>query len=72
MSGMHSPCPALLDVACKLKAKPMPPILDGFLAHVYASLMQEIFNIPQRERKPHIQHNSKLDDLRAGFEIAEG
>ena len=61
--------PALLDVAYKLKARPM---LDGFLAHVYASLMQEIFNIPQRERKPHIQHNSKLDDLRAGFEIAEG
>ena len=47
MSGMHYPYPALLDVACKLKAKPMPPILDGFLAHFYASLMQEIFNIPQ-------------------------
>ena len=24
------------------------------------------------KRKPHIQHNCKMDDLRAGFEIAEG
>ena len=23
-------------------------------------------------QKPHIQHNGKLDDLRAGFEIAKG
>ena len=33
--------------------------------------MQEVFNISQWEWEPHIQHNCKLDDLRAGFEITE-
>ena len=26
MTGLHAPCPALLDLACELRAKPMQPI----------------------------------------------
>ena len=37
-----------------------------------SSLIKKVFNISQIEWRPHIQHNCRLDDLRAGFEIAEG
>ena len=50
----------------------MPPVPYGFIAYVHASFMQEVFHISQRKWKPHIQHDCKLDDLGAGFEIAEG
>ena len=33
--------------------------------------MQKVFYISQGEWEPHIQHNCKLDDLRAGFEVLE-
>ncbi len=49
----------------------MPPVPNRFIAHIDTAFMQEVFYISQRKRKPHIQHNRKLDDLRAGFEIAE-
>ena len=49
----------------------MPPIPNRFIAYVNASFMQEVFYISKLEWKPHIEHNCKLDDLRAGFEIAE-
>ena len=71
ITGLHAPCPALLDLACELRAKPMPPIPNRFIAYVNASFMQEVFYISKLEWKPHIEHNCKLDDLRAGFEIAE-
>ena len=30
ITGMHSPCPALFNLVCKLKAKPMPPSSNSF------------------------------------------
>ena len=50
----------------------MPPVPNRFIAHIDIAFMQKVFYISQREWKPHIQHNCKLDDLGAGFEIAEG
>ena len=50
----------------------MPLIPYESMAFVNVSFMQEVFNISQRKWKSYIQHNCKLDDLRAGFEIAEG
>ena len=50
----------------------MPPVPNRFIAHIGTALMQKVFYISQQKWKPHIQHNCKLDDLRAGFEIAEG
>ena len=49
----------------------MPPVPNGFIAYVHTAFMQKVFYISQRERKPYIQHNCELDDLRAGFEIAK-
>ncbi|WP_282151449.1 alpha/beta-hydrolase family protein [Ruegeria atlantica] len=33
--------------------------------------MQQIFDIPKRERETDVQHHCKANDLRAGFEILE-
>ena len=49
----------------------MPPVPNGFIAYIYASFMQKVFYISKRERKSYIQHDCKLDDIRAGFEVAE-
>ncbi len=41
------------------------------MAHVDASLVQQIFDIPKRERKSDVQHHRKADDLGIGFEVAK-
>ncbi|WP_245306361.1 hypothetical protein [Roseovarius aestuariivivens] len=41
------------------------------MADIDAALMQQILDIPQREREPDIHHNRQADDLSAGFEILE-
>ena len=72
MTGLHSSCPALFDLVCKLRAEPVPPIPNGFINYGQATFMKKIFHVPQREWKSHIKHHRKLDDLRTSFEIAEG
>ena len=54
-----------------LSDKPVPPVPDRFIAYIYPTLMQQVFYISKGERKSYIQHDCKLDDLRAGFKIAE-
>jgi hypothetical protein len=71
ITGLHTPCPALLDLACEQRTEPMPPVPNRFIAHIDTTFMQEVFYISQREWEPHIQHNCKLDNLWTGFEIAE-
>ena len=39
MTGLYSPCHRLFDLACKLRAKPMPQVPNGFIANIYASFM---------------------------------
>ncbi len=41
------------------------------MADVDASLVQQVFDIPQRKWKPDVQHYRKTDDLGTGFEILE-
>ena len=45
MTGLHSPCPALFDLTCELRAKPMPPVPYGFIAYIHTAFMQEVFDI---------------------------
>ncbi len=42
------------------------------MAHIDASLVQQVFDIPQRKWKPDVQHHRKTEDLGTGFEILEG
>ncbi len=41
------------------------------MAHVDASLVQQIFDISKRERETDVQHHRKADDLGTGFEVLE-
>ncbi len=59
------------DLSSKHRAKPIPPIPDSFVAHVDASLVQQVFDIPKRERETNVQHHCKADDLGTGFEVLE-
>lgn len=42
-----------------------------FVTHVDASLMEEVFDISQRQRKSNIHHDCTLDDLGRCLELAE-
>ena len=72
VARLQAPCSSLFDLACELSVKPLPPVQDRFTAYVHASFMQKAFYVPKWEWKSHIQHNCKLDDLWAGFEVAKG
>ncbi|MEP4766577.1 MAG: hypothetical protein ABJY83_01640 [Roseibium sp.] len=41
------------------------------MAHVDASLVQQIFDIPKRKRETDVQHDRKADDLVTGFKVLE-
>ena len=71
VAWLHTPCPTFFEVTCQPRAKPVPPVENKFTAYVHASFMQKVFHVSQWERKPHIKHNCKLDNLRTGFEVAE-
>jgi hypothetical protein len=72
VARLQAPCSSLFDLACELRAKPVPPVPNGLIAYVHAKFMKKVFHISQREWKPYIQHNCELDDLRAGFELTKG
>jgi hypothetical protein len=41
------------------------------MADFDATLMKEIFDIPQRKWKTNVEHHGQADDLGAGFEVLE-
>jgi hypothetical protein len=47
ITGLHASCHALLDLACELRTKSMPPIPYGSIAYVNASFMKKVFYISQ-------------------------
>ncbi|WP_261307886.1 hypothetical protein [Ruegeria atlantica] len=42
------------------------------MADIDASLMQQVFDIPQGQRNSDVQHHRQADDLGTGFEVLEG
>ena len=46
-TGLYSSCPALLDLACELRTKSMPPVPNGFIAQIDTAFMQKVFYISQ-------------------------
>jgi len=41
------------------------------MADIDAAFVQQILNIPKREREPDVQHHRKANDLRARLEVAK-
>ena len=61
----------LSDLVCEVSAEPIDPETDALVANVDPTLVQEVFDIAQRQRESDIHHHAKLDDLRRGFKVAE-
>jgi hypothetical protein len=53
------------------RPKPVPPKPHRLVADVDTTLVEQILDIPERQREPHIEHHCKADDLRASFEVLE-
>ena len=47
VAELHTPCPALFDLVCKLRAELVPPTPDGFITYVHTLFMKQVFNITQ-------------------------
>ena len=60
------------DLRCEPRTEPVPPGANRFMADIDAAFVEQIFDLPQRERKPDIHHHSQADDLGRRLEISEG
>jgi len=51
--------------------KSIPPEPHRFVADVNTALVQQVFNIAERQREPDVHHHSDANDLRLRLEISE-
>ena len=51
------------DLAREVSAEAIDPVTDRFMANIDSALVKQVFDISQRERKPDVHHDRKLDDL---------
>lgn len=63
--------PPLLEIRREHRAKPNPPLSDGFVANVDAPLVEQIFDVAKRQWKSKIHHDRKADDFEAGLEVSK-
>ena len=42
------------------------------MTNLHTAFVQYVFDIPQRQREPDIEHHGQSDDLWTGFEVLEG
>ena len=54
---------AFSDLGCEQWTKTVPPVANGFVADINASLEQEIFDVAQGERETDVHHDREADDL---------
>ena len=62
----------LVDQRCEHRTISGPPLANRFVADLDTTLVKQVFDVAQRQRKPNVEHHRKPDDFWAGFEIAEG
>ena len=70
-AGLHPFDLSPADLIREQRAKPVPPKSYRFVADIDAALVQQILDIPERQREPHIEHHCQAGDLRARFEVLE-
>lgn len=69
--SMNSTDPLRANLSYKHRPKPIPPKSYSFMTDFDPSLVRQVFNIPQRQRKADIHHHRKANDFGACFEIAK-
>lgn len=67
----HKRGPLQSDFAGEHRTKAIDPEQDAFVTDVDTALMQQVFNIAQRERESNVHHHCKLDDFGRCFEVAK-
>lgn len=55
--------PPLADLGGENRSKPVPPEPHSLMTDVDAPLVQQVLDIPMRQRKPDVQHDRQKDDL---------
>lgn len=63
--------PALPDLGGKHGTKPVPPIPHRLVADIDTALVEEIFDIPERQWEADVKHHRKADDFRAAVKAFE-
>ena len=69
--GAHPVDPLPADVSGEHRAEAVPPEPDRLVAYLDAALVQQILDIPEREREPNIHYYRQADDLGARLEVAK-
>jgi hypothetical protein len=55
---------AIPDLGGEHRAEPLLPEPERLVAHIDATLVQQVFDVPKRKRKRHEEHHGVADDLR--------
>jgi len=63
--------PPLSDLGGEHRAKPVPPKSDGLMADLDPALGQEILDVAQRQRVPHVHHHDQTDHFWPAVEISK-
>ena len=73
MGGPTHPVDALTaNLGGEHRPEPVPPIPYGLVADLNAPLVQQIFDVAERQWKPDVEHHRQANDLGACFEVTEG
>jgi hypothetical protein len=67
----HRLDPVPPDLGGEDRPEPVPPKPDRLMGNVDAALVQQVFDVPERERLPDMHHDREADDLGAPLEGTE-
>ena len=60
----------LFELLRTQSTKPVPPKPYCLVAYIDPSLVEQVFDLTQRQRIPHVHHDGELDDGRRSLEVA--
>ena len=63
VEATHTADPLPANISCEQWSEAVPPQPHSFMTQVNPALEQQIFDIPQRQWEPHIEHHHHADDL---------
>ena len=63
--------PLSSDLGGEHRAEPVPPKPHRLVANIYTALVQQILDVPQRQREPDVHHYRQADDLGGRLEVAK-
>jgi hypothetical protein len=71
VARFHPFDPAFPDLVREHRPKTLPPKPDRLMTDFYTAFVEQIFDIPKRQREPHIEHHCQADYLGARLEVLE-